>query len=274
MQPFSCILSPVMDAVFKALADESRRSLLDQLRKCNGQTLGELCAHLDMTRQAVTKHLGLLEKANLIAVVWHGREKLHYLNPVPLQEIHERWIGKFERPRLQALSDLKKGLEQNNQKKTEKENAMNKPQLVYTTYIRSTPERVWEAITKPEFTRQYWGEMANVSDWKEGSTWEHHNLEQQVRVTGKVQECVPPTRLVLSWIDPADLNDESRVTFSIEATKEIVCLTVTHDSFKEGSKMSDMVSQGWPLVLSSLKSYLETGNAIDIWQVKSPCKQS
>jgi DNA-binding transcriptional ArsR family regulator len=102
-----------MDAVFKALADQSRRRLLDQLHRSNGQTLTELCAHLDMTRQAVSKHLGLLEAANLVAVVWRGREKLHYLNPVPLHEIYERWIGKYERHRLQALSDLKKGLEEN-----------------------------------------------------------------------------------------------------------------------------------------------------------------
>ena len=106
-----------MDAVFKALADASRRKLLDVLHKKNGQTLSELCEHLDMTRQAVTKHLVLLEEANLVATVWRGREKLHYLNPVPLQEIYERWIGKYEHHRLQALSDLKKGLEQSNTKK-------------------------------------------------------------------------------------------------------------------------------------------------------------
>jgi DNA-binding transcriptional ArsR family regulator len=109
-----------MDAVFKALADPSRRKLLDELHKENGQTLGELCEHLDMTRQAVTKHLVLLEKATLIAVVWRGREKLHYLNPMPLHEIYEHWIGKYERHRLQALSDLKKGLEQNKPKKTKR----------------------------------------------------------------------------------------------------------------------------------------------------------
>ena len=129
-----------MDAVFKALADESRRKLLDQLHKSNGQTLGELCAHLDMTRQAVTKHLLLLEAANLVAVVWRGREKLHYLNPVPIHEISERWIGKYERHRLQALSDLKKGLEAKQQ--TRKDDVMEKPKLVYTTYIRSTPKEV------------------------------------------------------------------------------------------------------------------------------------
>ena len=100
-----------MDAVFKALADTSRRELLDRLRAENGQTLNELCARLDMSRQAVSKHLGLLEAANLVATVKRGREKLHYLNPVPIHEIGERWIGKFERSRLQALSDMKKALE-------------------------------------------------------------------------------------------------------------------------------------------------------------------
>jgi DNA-binding transcriptional ArsR family regulator len=101
-----------LNAVFKALADESRRKLLDELHQNNGQTLTQLCGLLDMTRQAVAKHLAILEAANLVVTVWHGREKLHYLNPVPLHEIYERWIGKYERHRLQALSDLKKGLEE------------------------------------------------------------------------------------------------------------------------------------------------------------------
>jgi DNA-binding transcriptional ArsR family regulator len=103
------------DKVFKALADPSRRRLLDRLHKDNGQTLSGLCEHLDMTRQAVTKHLVLLEKANLVATIWRGREKLHYLNPTPLYDIYERWIGKYERTRLQALSDLKKALEEQNE---------------------------------------------------------------------------------------------------------------------------------------------------------------
>ena len=102
----------MLDAVFKALADPSRRKLLDELHANNGQTLSQLCEHLEMSRQAVTKHLVLLEEANLVATVWRGREKLHFLNPVPLHEISERWIAKYERHRLQALSDLKRGLEQ------------------------------------------------------------------------------------------------------------------------------------------------------------------
>ncbi len=111
------MLSPVVDEVFKSLADASRRKLLDELHKGGGQTLGELCQHLDMSRQAVTKHLAILEAANLVVTSWRGREKLHYLNPVPLHEIYERWIAKYEYHRLQALSDLKRGLEQNKKTK-------------------------------------------------------------------------------------------------------------------------------------------------------------
>ena len=113
MQPFGCLYLLLVDEVFKALADPSRRKLLDELHENNGQTLSELCEHLDMSRQAVTKHLVVLETANLVATVWRGREKLHYLNPMPLHEIYERWIGKYERHRLQALSQLKMGLERN-----------------------------------------------------------------------------------------------------------------------------------------------------------------
>ena len=107
-----------MDLVFKALADKSRRRLLDLLHADNGRTLGELCEHMDMSRQAVTKHLDILEEANLVAVVWRGRDKQHYLNPVPIHEIYERWIGKFERNRLGALRDLKKKLEEDDHDKT------------------------------------------------------------------------------------------------------------------------------------------------------------
>jgi DNA-binding transcriptional ArsR family regulator len=112
MQPFGCILSGMMNAVFKALADENRRRLLDRLHKDNGQTLTELCRNIDMSRQAVTKHLRLLEAANLVTTVKRGREKLHYLNPVPIHEIYMRWIGKFEKPQLQALHNLKEALKE------------------------------------------------------------------------------------------------------------------------------------------------------------------
>jgi uncharacterized protein YndB with AHSA1/START domain len=142
---------------------------------------------------------------------------------------------------------------------------MQKPKLVYTTYIRSTPEKVWTAITQPEFTRQYWGGMTNVSDWKKGSKWEHHNPEHEVWIMGAVTESKPPKRLVLTWADPDKPKDKSRVTFEIETIKDMVSLVVTHDQLTAGSKMFRGVSRGWPLVLSSLKTFLETGKGLNIF---------
>ena len=144
---------------------------------------------------------------------------------------------------------------------------MKKPNQVYTTFIRTTPKKLWAAITKPEFTRQYWAGLANVSDWKKGSPWQHVTKgdKPEIYITGKVLECIPPKRLVLSWADPDDLADKSRVTFEIEATKDLVCLTVTHDKFKAGSTMAGKVSWGWPRVLSSMKSFLETGKGLNVF---------
>lgn len=142
---------------------------------------------------------------------------------------------------------------------------MQKPKLVYTMYIRSTPRKVWAAITKPEFTRQYWGEMANVSDWKKGSEWQHRNRDNEVWIMGEVVESLPPRRLVLTWADPDKMADKSLVTFELKAIEDMVCLVVTHDKLKAGSKMLRGVSWGWPRVLSSLKSFLETGKGINIF---------
>ena len=141
---------------------------------------------------------------------------------------------------------------------------MNKPELVYKMYIRSTPQKTWDAITKPEFTRQYWGGMANVSDWKEGSEWQHVTETNEAWVTGVVSECIAPSRLVLTWADPDDLQDVSRVTYEIEPLEDMICLTVTHDNFKADSEMAGKVSSGWPSVLSSLKSFLETGKGLKV----------
>src|SRR4249919_3405347 len=123
---------------------------------------------------------------------------------------------------------------------------MQKPKLVYETYIRTTPKKLWAAITKPAFTRQYWAGVDNVSDWKKGSKWEHvgGSKKREVWVTGKVVESTSPKRLVLTWADPDDLADKSRVTFEIKAVKDLVCLTVTHDKFKAGSTMVGKVSGG------------------------------
>lgn len=146
---------------------------------------------------------------------------------------------------------------------------MEKPKLVYTMLIRSTPKKTWDAISKPAFTRKYWGGMANVSDWKEGSKWEHVTKEGEAWIVGEVTECSPFTRLVLTWVDPENTKDKSRVTFEIEQMKNMVCLTVTHDNFKSGSMMAGKVSWGWPRVLSSLKSFLETGKGLDFMCAQS-----
>jgi uncharacterized protein YndB with AHSA1/START domain len=142
---------------------------------------------------------------------------------------------------------------------------MKKPNQVYTTFIRTTPKKLWAAITRPEFTRQYWAGLANVSDWKKGSKWEHTTRENEVWITGKVLECTPHKRLVLSWADPDDLADKSRVTFEIEQIKNQVCLKVTHGNFKSNSTMAGKVAGGWPRVLSSMKSFLETGRGLDLF---------
>ncbi|MCD9877718.1 ArsR/SmtB family transcription factor [Streptomyces guryensis] len=254
-----------MDKVFRALSDETRRRLLDRLHEQNGQTLGELCERIAMTRQAVTQHLAVLEDANLVGTVRRGREKLHYLNPVPLHEIQERWIDKFERPRLSALSAVKRRAE---------EAAMSdRPTFVYVTYIRSTPEKVWEALTDADLTAAYWGHR-NESDWRQGSRWEHVRTDGSgiADVVGTVVESDHPTRLVTTWIDPENEGQEdkySRVTFDITPHEDIVRLTVTHEDLWDEGALSD-VSDGWPAVLSNLKSLLETGSPLpqEPWSVR------
>ncbi|MGW7272348.1 ArsR/SmtB family transcription factor [Streptomyces sp. NPDC054864] len=247
--------SPV-DLVFKALADPTRRYLLDQLRGNNGQTLGELAERVAMTRQSATQHLAVLEAANLVSTVWRGRTKLHYLNPVPLHEIQERWIGKFEHPRLQALSHLKQ----------QAEAAMpTKPTYVYVTYIESTPEKVWNALTDADLTAAYWGH-SNVSDWKQGSPWEHRRTDGSgiADVVGEVVESTPPSRLVTTWADPntpPTSADPSQVTFDIEPYGGIVRLTVTHENLADEAER-DAAASGWAAVLSNLKSLLETGSPL------------
>jgi uncharacterized protein YndB with AHSA1/START domain/DNA-binding transcriptional ArsR family regulator len=245
-----------MDKVFKALADPTRRTLLDSLREHNGQTLGELCEQLDMARQSASQHLAVLEAANLISTVWRGREKLHYLNPVPIHEIQERWIGKFERPRLRALSTLKR--------RAEEHHVADKPTYVYVTYIQSTPEQVWHALTDPELTAEYWGH-SNISDWRAGSRWEHQRADGSgiADVVGTVLEAVAPDRLVMTFGAPGaePAGEPSVVTFDIEAHGDIIRLTVTHEKLADQADY-DAVSAGWPAVLANLKSLLETGHVL------------
>ena len=262
---------PGMDDVFRALSDPSRRRLLDSLNARNGQTLRELCSELDMARQSVSKHLAILEAANLVTTVRRGREKLHYLNAAPINEIGERWITRYERERARALADLKRALEE--------DSTVDKPTFVYTTYIQTTPERLWQALTEPAFTERYWGSTFQT-DWKAGSpmTWEMRGVTiadpEQV-----VLESEPYRRLAYSWHSfTSELNESielsedarqriaaeqrSKVTFEIEPLGELVKLTVVHDGFESGSVVATMVSQGWPSILSNLKTLLETGETL------------
>lgn len=244
-----------MELVFKALADPTRRLLLDRLRERNGQTLRELCEHLDMARQSATQHVDILVRAGLVTVVRRGRERLHYLNPAPIQEIEERWISGFDKPRLRALSAIKHQAE---------EYAMTSvPTYVYVTYIHATAEQVWRALTDADLTARYWGH-ANVSDWQPGSTWEHQRTDGSdiADVVGKVLTAEPPTRLVITFEDsPNEERKPSVVTFLVEPHQDIVRLTVTHENLAN-LDMFNGISSGWPAVLSNLKSLLETGDAL------------
>jgi uncharacterized protein YndB with AHSA1/START domain len=251
-----------VDEVFRALADPTRRRLLDRLHQRNGQTLGELCERAGMARQSVSQHLAVLEAANLVSTSRRGREKLHHLNPVPLHEIQERWIDKFEEPRLRALSALRRRAE----------DGMTDRTAVYVTYIESTPERVWAALTDPELTAVYWGHR-NESGWTVGSRWDHVRTDGTGATDGggTVEEADPPRRLVLTWGPaPGEAGGTSRVTFAIEPGDGIVRLTVTHTDLDPGEQAD--AADGWAAVLSNLKSLLETGHPLPTapWSMATP----
>jgi len=246
-----------VDMVFRALGDRTRRYLLDTLREQNGQTLGELCQRLEMARQSTTQHLDILEAANLVSTVRRGREKLHYLNPVPIHEIQERWIDKFEQPRLRALSDVKRRAEENDM--------TTKPTFVYVTYIEATPEAVWHALTDADLTARYWGH-SNVSDWQVGSGWEHRRTDGSdiADVVGTVLESAPPRRLVITFSEPdweRDGKQPTIVTFDVERYEQIVRLTVTQEQFPTEDDY-EASAAGWPAVMANLKSLLETGHVL------------
>jgi uncharacterized protein YndB with AHSA1/START domain/DNA-binding transcriptional ArsR family regulator len=252
------IEEPGPDAVFRALADPTRRRLLDRLREHDGRTLGELCERVEMARQSVTQHVDILVRAHLVTVVRRGRERLHYLNPVPIHEIKERWISGFDRPRLRALSDIRNQAEEYAMTDTV-------PTYVYVTYIRAGAQQVWRALTDADLTAQYWGH-ANVSDWEPGSPWEHRRVDGSgaVDVVGRVIEADPPTRLVITFEDGVDIEpprDPSVVTFLVEPHQDIVRLTVTHENLPNQEMLAG-ISSGWPAVLANLKSLLETGDVL------------
>lgn len=250
--------------IFRALADPSRRLLLDLLFETDGRSLSDLTANLDMSRFGVMKHLNVLENAGLISTQKVGREKLHYLNPVPIQQIHDRWVSKYAQLWASVLVNLKNSLERDI---VEQE----KPKHLYRTFIRTTPERLWQAITSPEMTVKYFYHSRVVSDWKPESEYVFFREGDGKRqISGKVLECDPPKRLVTTFqMDSYEHTaDEmaSRITWEIEQSAKFpgVCiLTVIHDHFDGAPKTYEEVGNGWPWILSGLKTVLETGHAID-----------
>ena len=241
-----------MDKVFRALADPTRRSLLDALFEQDGQTLSTLERRLPMTRIGVMKHLRVLEEAGLVTTRRSGREKLHFLNPVPIRLVHDRWVSKYAEPWAAGLSGLKRRLEEPMEK-------------VFEIYIKTTPERLWEAITDPEQRAQYSFGVRVDSDWTPGSRYEAVHPGASFTISeGENLEVDPPHRLVQSfnalWSDDVKAEGTSRVTWEIEPVADSCRLTVTHDQLREGA--NDELYGGWPMILSGLKTWLETGELL------------
>jgi uncharacterized protein YndB with AHSA1/START domain len=241
-----------MDDVFKALADPTRRSLLDQLFREDGQTLATLGGRFRMTRFGVMKHLRQLEDAGLVVTKRRGREKLHFLNPVPIRLVHDRWVSKYAEPWTAALSDLKSKLEAPVEK-------------VFEIYIKTTPERLWEAITDSETRSKYNFGVRIESDWTPGSRYQtSHPGSDGPLWEGENLEVDPPRRLVQTmralWGEDTKREGTSRVTWEIEPVGDSCRLTVTHDRLRAGA--NEELFGGWPMILSGLKTYLETGKLL------------
>jgi len=241
-----------VDVVFRALADPTRRSLLDELFRQDGQTLSALEGRFDITRFGVMKHLKLLEEAGLVVTRRRGREKLHFLNPVPIRLVHDRWVSKYTEPWAAALTGLKHSLE----------NPMEK---VFEIYIRTTPERLWEAITNSDIRAKYQFGARIQSSWAPGSRFEMgHPSGGQLLGEGVNLEVDPPRRLVQSmvalWSDDVKSEGTSRITWEIQAVEDSCRLTVTHDQLREGG--NNQIYGGWPMILSGLKTWLENGELL------------
>ena len=242
--------------MFKALADPTRRHLLDELFRADGQTLGSLEARLPMSRFGVMKHLKQLEAAGLVVTKRRGREKLHFLNPVPIRLVHDRWVSKYAEPWAAGLSDLKHRLESPMEPKTEPKTM----EKVFEIFIKTTPERLWEAITDPEIRSKYNFGARITSDWTPGSPIEMTHPGGLLG-DGEILEVDPPVRLVQTmralWSDEVKAEGFSRVTWAIEPIGDSCRLTVTHDQLREGA--NGQLYGGWPMILSGLKTWLETG---------------
>jgi len=256
-----------VDEVFKALADPHRRLLLDLLHERDGRTLLDLQGRLPMTRFGVMKHLRVLEEAGLVTARKVGREKHHYLNPVPIQQLYDRWVGKYAAPWARALTGLKHALEGESMDGTN--GTERKPAHVYQIYIRATPERLWQALVDGDLTRQYYFGCRVESDWRPGSPYRLVDDTGAALVTGENVEVDPPRRLVQTfgapWAPEVGREGPSTVTWEIEPVGDAgqTCrLTLVHDGIDPTSARGKELAAGWAQILSGLKTLLETGEPL------------
>jgi uncharacterized protein YndB with AHSA1/START domain len=240
-----------VDDVFRALADPTRRRLLDELFRQDGQSLRALEERFSMTRFGIMKHLKQLEEAGLVVTRRRGREKLHFLNPVPIRLVHDRWVSKYAEPWAATLSELKDRLEHPMEK-------------VFEIYIKTTPERLWEAITDSDIRAKYNFGAGVMGDWTPGSRLEMSHPRGGLLGEGEVLEVDPPRRLVHTmtalWSDDVKNEGPSRVTWEIEPVGDSCRLALTHDQLREGANAE--LYGGWPMILSGLKTWLETGELL------------
>lgn len=248
-----------MDEVFKALADPSRRTLLDALFREDGQTMTELQARLPMSRFGVMKHLQLLEKAGLITSAKIGRERRHYLNPIPIQQLYDRWVSKYAGAWTGAMTRLKYELEDTAAMTTAVETTTH----IYEIYIRTTPERLWQALTGGDQTAQYYfGTRVHNID-RVGADYKYTSPDGSALLEGRVIEADPPHKLVTTFIPRWVPNaKESTVTFEITAEGDVCKLTLRHEDLVAGEELTEGVKDGWARIFSSLKSLLESGSAL------------
>jgi uncharacterized protein YndB with AHSA1/START domain/DNA-binding transcriptional ArsR family regulator len=252
-----------MDAIFKALSDETRRLLLDRLRARDGQTLTELEAATGLTRFGVMKHLKVLEAAGLVLTHKAGRFKYHYLNGAPLQQLVDRWLEPLtQQPLARAMLDLKTGLERNTHMSNDTKPSDVKPTFMLETFIRATPKQVWDALTSPDASRQYMFKGAAFhSTLRPNDPYEYRGEDGRALVFGTVLDAVPAHRLELTyqaaWMGP-DVK-ASRVVHEIAPVGELTKLTITHYDLPAGH---DGLKEAWAMIAASLKSLLETGSAL------------
>lgn len=247
-----------MDEVFRAINDPSRRLLLDKLYERDGQTVGELCAHLpQMTRYGAMNHLRILEGAGLLTTRKQGRSKYHYLNPVPIKLIHDRWITKYAEPRVGAIADMKARLESG-------EKTMEKPAHVYKAFIRAAIEEVWDAITNPDKTSQYFYGTLVDSDWEVGSEMNYFYPDGKKASEGHIISIDAPKRLEFTfqalWDEALVAEGPAREVWALAEVNGMVELTI--ELYDAGSKTLEDFAGGFPYIVSGLKSLVETGEGL------------